>query len=841
MKYTIIFVIVFFCGKIFSQNSKSPDDFGVWESIYNGDISNDGKWMFYESRNQTQFDTLTVKAVLEKKQYKIPKGRWGDFTKDSRFFTVFTENSSLQIIDLKKDSTSYVNNCASRSFSFDESYLITTISKGKTPIMLVKNLLGDTEASIPYVTNFLINPSKNEVALVCENEKVFSVRVINLESNTITPVMESIGKHYKNLAWSANGRYLSFLETSSKDTENTARAYRCQGKKCQQLDLTSHPGSTGPLLVENNFLELSNKGDLVFFKARPKQDSGSGTEPEGVQIWDTADKWIYPMKKVNNLLSPQPTIWSWSVNEKIIKPVTDTTLTEEIKVNNDLILKYDKLAYEPQYKYIADVDMYLHNLKTGKSTLLLEKIKPNEVFISPTGEAIVFFKNENWWVYDLSSQKFKNLTKDLPGSFMDKNNDREDKRIPFSKRIKWVKGKEAILVCDKYDVWKLGLHGKDKQRLTDGREQKRKYRLFIDYLNPKGINQNTVNSEKGFLVHGVDENRNSGYFLWQANDSLTEITFGAFKVDGIKWDTNMQYFTYRVQAYDMPPKIVYYNRNKGTHIQMAQSNKGRGIDQWGRPELLEFTTKKGKPSKAFLIHPVDYDPSKKYPMIVKVYEKQTERMHDFYPISWYGSDGFNPTHYALDGYFVLLPDISFEIGNPGLSAYQYTKESVEYALEKASIDKDKIGLYGFSFGGYESAFIVTRTNRYAAAVAGAAVTNLITFYHTINWLTGQEEMFRLENYQMRMGGSYFNRKERYINNSPFHNIENISTPLLLWSGGNDLHINYHESIRFYLALRRLNKKGKLLLFENEGHNILDLDKRKYLTTSIKDWFDLYCK
>jgi dipeptidyl aminopeptidase/acylaminoacyl peptidase len=216
-------------------------------------------------------------------------------------------------------------------------------------------------------------------------------------------------------------------------------------------------------------------------------------------------------------------------------------------------------------------------------------------------------------------------------------------------------------------------------------------------------------------------------------------------------------------------------------------------------------------------------------------------MHDFYPISDFGTSGFNPTHYALDGYFVLMPDIEYEIGNPGISALNYVEESIDHVIKKVKIDTTKIGLYGFSFGGYESAFIATQTNKFAAIASGAAVTNMVTFYHAVNWGTGREEMWRMEDYQMRMDKPYYERKEDYIKNSPFHSIENLNTPILLWAGAQDYHIDYNESIRFYLALRRLNKKVKLLLFENQGHNILDYKKQEYLSHAIKEWFDKYCK
>ena len=472
---------------------------------------------------------------------------------------------------------------------------------------------------------------------------------------------------------------------------------------------------------------------------------------------------------------------------------------------------------------------------------LLRKQNPQQVFIDPDGEFIVFFRDGDWHSFSLATQQFSNLTRSSKTSFLNADDDRPERRTSFSSRIKWLEDEAAILVCDEFDVWKLSLDGKSQIRLTDGREINRKYTPVINFKNPKKSHIDRVNSKKGLLFHAVDENRNAGYFLLPPNGPLLKIVFGPYIADDIQWDDNLNYFIFRLQSYDMPPKIVFYDRKKDKTTTLAHSNENKEVAEWGKPELVNFTMKNGTNSKYVLIYPTHYNPRKKYPMVVNIYEDQSRWIHEFHPLSDFGTSGFNPTHYTLDGYFILMPDIEYKLGNPGISALKYVSESLDHVIKKVDIDTTKIGLYGFSFGGYESAFIATQTNRFAAVAAGAAITNLVTYYQTINWGSGREEMWRLEDYQMRMGKPYFEIKEEYIKNSPFHSIENLNTPILLWAGAEDYHIDYNESIRFYLALRRLKKKVKLLLFEDEGHNIIAAHKREYLSLEIKKWFDKYCK
>lgn len=839
MKSKSFVIMALIVGNVFSQIPDESINSGVWENIYNGDISNNGEWFFLTSQYQTKIDTLRVMKTTGKKAYKIPNGKEGLFTKNNRFFIAYSKDSQIQIIDLKNDSISKVKDVQSRYFSFDERFLIL-LKKGETySELLIKHLGLGTEIIISHVLEFQINPLKNEIALILENKGEFSVRVLDLNSYTIEDLHKNDHYPYKNLIWTANGSRLTFMGLNSRTTLNNSKIISCSGLECQEVDFESIENITGQKF-RNDFLDISTGGDFIYFKCM-SAEKPKDTVVKGIQIWETTDKWIYPRREKNNLLGPQPYLWSWMPDKNKIGLVTDTIKSKIIKVNKDYILKYDELSYEPQYNFIADVDIYLHNLNSGNSELLIKKLKPNELFINPNGQDIVFFQKQNWWVYNIKQKSFKNLTEALSMSFCNLDNDHYDKKRPFSKRIKWIEEEQAILVCDEYDVWKLGLDGETKIRLTKGREIQRNYSLVFDFANPKRINQNRVNLLKGFLLLAEDEDRNTGYFLWQADGKLKELSFGAFQVDEIKCDVDMHHFTFRIQAYDSPPEILFYDRFSEIKKSLYLSNKKRPISEWGQTVLMPFTLKNGKTSKVCLIYPVNYNPELKYPMIVNIYEKKTKKMHEFYPISWYSEIGFNPTHYALDGYFVLLPDIEYTIGNVGVSANQYVNESVDFVLQKANIDKNKIGLIGHSFGGFETAFVVTQTDRFVAAVVGSAVTDIITYYHTINWLTGQEQMSRFEDFQMRMGNSYFEIKENYKRNSPFHNVENILTPLLLWSGGNDLHVDFHQSIRFYLALRRLGKTAQLLLFENEEHVLLDQEKKVYLSQRIKKWFDNYCK
>lgn len=841
MKNYLFLLMACIVIKSFSQSQKQqPKDVGEWETIYTGDISNNGKWMYYKSATEAENDTLIIKKIKGDNQFKIAKAADARFTKDSKFVTAQLNFKAIAIVDLENNKICKLDGFVFRDFTKDEVYLIARKQSVNGTDLAIHNFSDGKNKYLFNLTGYSIHPFKNEIALI-ENHKGKSlIQILDLATGNYTLLKESSTHNFKEIAWSEDGNHVTFFEFPLDGMEGQSKVYSCNGPECKYKDI-SNLHDLGNIMMNRGFVKISQLDEVVLFEGIPDTLNQESQIHKGVQIWLGSDKYIYPQRKAEGLLEKQPYRFSWNTESNEVHNISDTTLTEIIAVNDDYILKVDKLPYQPQFKYVGDVDYYLYNLHTAKEQQLLKKQNPDKVFIDPDGEYIVFFREGNWHSFNLATKKFINLSQGLKTSFIDANINKLDYESSYSRRIKWLEEEDAILVCDEFDVWKLMLDGKSQKRLTKGREIKRKYTPVVNFSNPKKCNIDIVNCKKGLLLHAVDDNSDAGFFLLPANRPLIKIVFGPYIADGMQWDEDLNYFIFCLQSYDMPPKIFFYDRKKDKTTTLINSNENKKIVQWGKPELVKYTMKNGTHSKYVLIYPTNYDPTKKYPMIVNIYENQSKWMHEFHPLSDFGTAGFNFTHYTLDGYFILMPDIEYEIGNPGISALKYVQESMDQVIQKVKIDTTKIGLYGFSYGGYESAFIATQTDRFAAVAAGAAITNLVAYFQTINWSSGREEMWRLEDYQMRMGKPYFEIKEEYIKNSPFHNIENLNTPLLLWAGAEDYHIDYNESIRFYLALRRLKKNVKLLLFEDEGHNIIAAEKREYLSHAIKDWFDKYCK
>src|SRR5690606_37845490 len=245
-------------------------------------------------------------------------------------------------------------------------------------------------------------------------------------------------------------------------------------------------------------------------------------------------------------------------------------------------------------------------------------------------------------------------------------------------------------------------------------------------------------------------------------------------------------YVFRKQKFDLSPQLILFDERKGCPKLFVQSNLQQKRFFWGKSRLLHYTNSQGRELQGAMFYPVNYDSNKKYPMVVNIYEKKSSLLHKYQNPSNVMEDGFNPTNFVNEGYFVLYPDIFYEINNPGISAVDCVLQAVKNTLnEEPTVDKNRVGLIGHSFGGYQTAFIITQTDMFATAIAGAPITDLVSHYLGIGWNTGKSHAWRFEHQQIRYSGPYYEQLTPYILNSPIHTMREINTPLLLWFGDKD--------------------------------------------------------
>ena len=253
------------------------------------------------------------------------------------------------------------------------------------------------------------------------------------------------------------------------------------------------------------------------------------------------------------------------------------------------------------------------------------------------------------------------------------------------------------------------------------------------------------------MLRAEGEDGKTGYFKWDAVNGEKPIIYTDRYIDQLNYSSEKSSFFFREQRFDMPPRLsVKKNREQSTVF--FNSNTHQQKYYWGKSELITYENSKGNKLKGVLFYPADYDPEKKYPMIVKVYETQSKELHVYDNPTQYNSNGFNISILTAENYFIFLPDILLEEKNPGFSAADCAIAGTKKIIDLGIIDPSKIGIMGHSFGGFESLFTITQTPLFSAAIGSGAITDLNSYYHTVNQNTGQPDIWRFESEEWNMQG-----------------------------------------------------------------------------------------
>ena len=288
---------------------------------------------------------------------------------------------------------------------------------------------------------------------------------------------------------------------------------------------------------------------------------------------------------------------------------------------------------------------------------------------------------------------------------------------------------------------------------------------------------------------------------------------------------------------------MYVSRDieKGKAVKVTDTNPQMAEYNWGTAQLFKWYTYDGTPAEGVLYLPEDFSPDKEYPMISYFYETYTEDLYTHYDMepSW---SWINFPFYVSRGYVVFVPDIKYTAGVPGECAYNFVCSGVEELCKKyPNIDKSRVGIDGQSWGGYQTAYLVTRTDMFACAGSGAPVSNMTSAFGGIRWGTGDSRQAQYEVGQSRIGRNLWDAKELYLANSPVLYADRVETPLLIMSNDEDGAVPWYQGIEMFMALRRLGKPVWMLQYNGEAHNLKERRNRKDITRRLQQFFDHYLK
>jgi dipeptidyl aminopeptidase/acylaminoacyl peptidase len=830
-----------------AKRKVTPADYGTFSTLSQPRLSPDGKWATYHLSYDSGADTLFLQNTATAKRYAYPSAGNSRFSTDGKWFAAITPTEGLSLRRLSTAAVRVVPGATHYQWDKEATRLVLTRNLAANPDVLVLDFVTGQEQSIPNATDFVIG-AKGHIALLSDNE----IRLLHpgAASNPITLIADTPCR-YKKLLWNKEGTSLAFLEELPPDGYTPANhriwSYTLESAQWRMLDPSAlgaqqriiSPLGKAPLVF------APDSGGILFYRSNARNENpGDGN----VEVWDSMAQLEFPEWKYKADVSQLAKLSRWFPDTNEVKDIaTNDRSSVLLLAGLKYGLGYDKLRYEPNYTLEAPADLYITDLKAGKTRLLLERQEVSvNVASSPNGRYISYYREGAWWIYDVESGKHANKTRSLDIRFYDTDPHKEGQLEPYGSPG-WSSDESYLLVYDKYDIWLLSANTEVPLRITHGREAGIRYRICESHYDfDTGFNRIWLQNKHFDLANGVvlearGNDMKGGYFFWKPHTRIRRLHYGDVAVSGLQKAADADVYVYIEQTAVMPPRLMVLRDDKRHPKLLLQSNPQQQDMQWASSGFISFTDEAGNDLKGILYYPAGFDPKKKYPMIVYVYERLSQDLHQFLSPAWNNSIGFNPANYSLDGYLVLLPDIAYTIGEPGRSAVGCVAAAVNAVAAKGILQRDKVGLIGHSFGGYEVSYIITQTPIFAAAVAGAGITDLVSNCLAMHGETEHSNMWRYESQQFRMGGSIYDNFAGYIANSPITHADRITTPLLSWTGKSDNNVPATQSMELHLALRRLQKKNILLVYPNEGHTVLNPANQLDLNKRIKQWFDSFLK
>lgn len=677
-------------------------------------------------------------------------------------------------------------------------------------------------------------------------------------------VLAGTAGHYTELTWNRKTGALAFLAAQQDDKGKPGPAslhiWDARGTQVRQVASTAS-APEGWILPAKNQLTWSLDGERLFFGMRPQRadekEASNGTNndtPDSTTFFDIdailkkreVDVWHWDDPLIN---SHQKKEWKdfkdqtyravyWRKSGRITRLADEEMPDLIVTENAATALGVSNVPYRKEITWAGPyVDGYAVDLQTGTRKKIAGKLYGRPISLSPGGRFAVYYDDRHWHLYDIRSGATRNLTASLNVPFANEDHD-YPYPAPGYGVGGWVAGDAAVLIYDKYDIWQFATRDGQARNLTAGDGRKNELTFRIRQLDRK---QQAFTADQSLLLtayHNL-EKHDAVYRGQIGGSGVTRLYEQPKKLQLLARADNADVVLFTREDYNEFPDL--WVSDPGFRAPRKITNLGEQIDDfaWGSAELVSWRSLDGLPLQGVLIKPGNYEPGKRYPVLVYFYRFFSQRLYEFNDLVVNHRPSF--PMYASNGYAIFLPDIRFEIGRPGFAATKSLVPGVQKLIDMGIADPKAIGLHGHSWSGYQAAFIITQTDIFAAAVAGAPVSNMTSAYGGIRWGSGLSRQFQYEATQSRIGGSLWEYPERYIENSPLFFADRINTPLLIQFGDEDEAVPWYQGIELYMAMRRLVKPAVFLQYRGEPHHLQKYANKLDYSIKMKAFFDHYLK
>lgn len=845
----LLLIVQFVFSQVPQKAPVTAKDYHLWGNLVNEKISQSGGWVSFTMDYDPEPDTLFVKNTVSEILYKFPKGKNGKFNKESDF-VLSIPGEGIKLLNLKDRTRKTIPDVTSFSFSSNGRYLLTQRTVKKEKFLDLRLADGTIIESFQGTNTYSASPDGNSILFSIFNDKKSSFILLDLRQSIDKKIiLDGYEGRFSNMAWQDKGQSFAVLFRPAADASQKKGSifhYKIRENKLYELKTKTFELFRPNYDIVEGFdskLTIADDGSKIFFGMTSKKPSEKYAEGK-VQIWNGNDSLLFPERKryLDFKVESRLAVW-WPKDNRLFQITDSEHPYVFLSGNQRYAITYNPAELGLQDRQYPNTNLYLTDIETGRTKLWLENhsVAAVTISISPKGKYAAYFKDKNWWIYSFSNDMHINLTKD---KITDLYSDEYPDLYPVGIEG-WTADDKSVIIRDLFDLWHVDINGLNYRKITSGREKNIQYRVkrFGYDINTKenfnGYTSLAIDPDQ-LLIEAFSKKENSYFLLDKKNNLMTIANYNGFLSNLNKAELSNIYL-YKNEDFDRPPSLRVCNLKSGIEKTVFKSNPQHYAFLWGKSKAVEYTNSKDKKLDAVLYYPAGYDASKKYPMVVKIYQTWSKLLHQYINPTQYADTGYNTANLTAKGYFVLVPDIDYEMGDTGPSALDCSVSAAKEIIRQGLVYPDKIGITGHSFGGYETNYIITQTDFFATAVSGAGIGDFTGHYFSIGWNEGRSEMWRYENQQNRMRKSFFEDMSRYDRNSPVRFADKASTPILLWTGEQDWQIHYTQSIAYYLALQKNKKKEIMLIYPGEPHIIIQKKNQIDLTQRTEQWFDHYLK
>lgn len=781
-------------------------------------LSSSGKWVVIRQQShvtaweKTERDGCKIMVFdirVEKKPVlaSFRENIW-DYQFCSENYLLLWNNLKTELLDLERQKSLYFNDVKKAMALKNKNQFLLHYNQEKNNRLELRTNKGFVISQVDRVTRFYISETNLIFAITQNEAKGYAVVLVN--ENESIRIYSTLNKIVS--LWADREKKGLFISEKPEGSDLQEIVY---------LDIknkTVFPlKEVVPATCKKAYPHATNEGDQFFMRL---------WVPNEKENTELADIWYGNDFQLEKKFQPKvhDVCYLWEPTKKKIEKLMPKENEKIVNIGNDrYFLSFDPYKHQ-DYVNPAPLEINIYD-RVSNQLVRMDTIE-GRLYTSPTGHYIIYYNNNLWFVYNTETQSKRVI-------------DNCNLKTPY-----FSLSGDNVIFDGKSGLWRYDLKEKKLDQLShfngyDVTLFNGKSRIIVNEFE---FFEKTIDLNEPIILGLYNkEGNNSSYLLWDNGDLKTIVTPTTKHVKHLVFNKWYSHFCYTEEDYNLPPQLVYKEIGK-KEILLIESNQEDKSIRTLKQEIVSYTTSNGQKLNGILYYPLNVLPEKKHPMIVHIYQGQRHLSNRYPYLSYYETLGFNIRLLIENGYFVYLPDIELQgKEGPGLEALDCINKAMDALGDNPQIDHKKIGLTGHSLGGYETNFIATHSERFAAYVSGSGHSDIIKAYYSFNYDFRFPDFIRIETLHYKMGIPFTENKILYMENNPLYYAENVKAPVLLWTGLEDQNVTSDHTMAFYLALRRNKKEVIALFYKGEGHSLQKEEAQYDLTTKTLEWFNYFLK